>query len=108
MREPSQFACFSHRKRLSASESSYTESDSSPPLGARRRFSALMDTSRFAVPLETDSETLAKGPVKTPAENGPTGPTPQAEGKEAKEGTAGDAGQSPATGEAETGEQRLR
>uniref|UniRef100_A0A670KIF6 non-specific serine/threonine protein kinase n=1 Tax=Podarcis muralis TaxID=64176 RepID=A0A670KIF6_PODMU len=54
-------------KRLSASESSYTESDSSPPLGARRRFSALMDTSRFAVPLETDSESLGKGPAKAPS-----------------------------------------
>uniref|UniRef100_A0A672HDT3 Microtubule associated serine/threonine kinase 1b n=1 Tax=Salarias fasciatus TaxID=181472 RepID=A0A672HDT3_SALFA len=31
-------------KRLSCSESSFTESDSSPPSGARRRFSALMDT----------------------------------------------------------------
>uniref|UniRef100_A0A670KJ91 non-specific serine/threonine protein kinase n=1 Tax=Podarcis muralis TaxID=64176 RepID=A0A670KJ91_PODMU len=69
-------------KRLSASESSYTESDSSPPLGARRRFSALMDTSRFAVPLETDSESLGKGPAKAPAENGPPGSTPQVEGRE--------------------------
>ncbi|XP_053150221.1 microtubule-associated serine/threonine-protein kinase 1 isoform X5 [Hemicordylus capensis] len=89
-------------KRLSASESSYTESDSSPPLGARRRFSALMDTSRFAVPLETDHETLAKGPVRAPTENGATGPSPQAEGKE---GAAGDARQCPAAGEAEAVEQ---
>ncbi|XP_071774620.2 microtubule-associated serine/threonine-protein kinase 1 [Centroberyx gerrardi] len=43
-------------KRLSCSESSFTESDSSPPSGARRRFSALMDTHRFASPLEVDSE----------------------------------------------------
>lgn len=33
------------------------EGDSSPPLGARRRFSALMDTHRFASPLEGDVET---------------------------------------------------
>uniref|UniRef100_A0A3B4ZB85 Microtubule associated serine/threonine kinase 1b n=1 Tax=Stegastes partitus TaxID=144197 RepID=A0A3B4ZB85_9TELE len=44
------------RKRLSCSESSFTESDSSPPSGARRRFSALMDTYRLASPLELDSE----------------------------------------------------
>ncbi|KAJ7992737.1 hypothetical protein DPEC_G00281770 [Dallia pectoralis] len=43
-------------KRLSCSESSFTESDSSPPSGARRRFSALMDTHRFASPLESDPE----------------------------------------------------
>uniref|UniRef100_A0A8C5CYH7 non-specific serine/threonine protein kinase n=1 Tax=Gadus morhua TaxID=8049 RepID=A0A8C5CYH7_GADMO len=40
------------RKRLSCSESLYSEGDSSPPLGARRRFSALMDTHRFASPME--------------------------------------------------------
>uniref|UniRef100_A0A671YKA9 non-specific serine/threonine protein kinase n=1 Tax=Sparus aurata TaxID=8175 RepID=A0A671YKA9_SPAAU len=43
-------------KRLSCSESSFIESDSSPPSGARRRFSALMDTHRLASPLEVDSE----------------------------------------------------
>ncbi|KAM6469947.1 microtubule-associated serine/threonine-protein kinase 1 isoform 3-T3 [Liasis olivaceus] len=91
-------------KQLSASESSYTESDSSPPLGARRRFSALMDTNRFAVPLESDNEILGKGPLKAPAENGSIGPTPQSEGKECKEG-AGDVGQGPAPVEAEAVEQ---
>lgn len=63
-----------------------------------------MDTSRFAVPLETDSETLSKGPAKAPAENGATGPTLQAEGKETKEGAAADAGQCRTTGELETGD----
>uniref|UniRef100_A0A8C7RZ61 non-specific serine/threonine protein kinase n=1 Tax=Oncorhynchus mykiss TaxID=8022 RepID=A0A8C7RZ61_ONCMY len=48
--------CVVSRKRLSCSESSFTESDSSPPSGARRRFSALMDTHRFASPLEADPE----------------------------------------------------
>ncbi|CAK6960335.1 microtubule-associated serine/threonine-protein kinase 1-like isoform X2 [Scomber scombrus] len=43
-------------KRLSCSETSFIESDSSPPSGARRRFSALMDTHRLASPLEVDSE----------------------------------------------------
>ncbi|XP_077413356.1 microtubule-associated serine/threonine-protein kinase 1-like isoform X2 [Vanacampus margaritifer] len=49
-------------KRLSCSESSFTESDYSPPSGARRRFSALMDTHRLASPLEVDSEqSLSRG-----------------------------------------------
>uniref|UniRef100_A0A1A8EA27 non-specific serine/threonine protein kinase n=1 Tax=Nothobranchius kadleci TaxID=1051664 RepID=A0A1A8EA27_NOTKA len=55
-------------KRFSCSESSFTESDSSPPSGARRRFSALVDTYRFASPLELDSELSVSGkqpPVKT-------------------------------------------
>ncbi|XP_067333754.1 microtubule-associated serine/threonine-protein kinase 1-like isoform X3 [Channa argus] len=43
-------------KRLSCSESSFTESESSPPSGARRRFSALMDSHRLPSPLEVDSE----------------------------------------------------
>ncbi|XP_051897750.1 microtubule-associated serine/threonine-protein kinase 1-like isoform X2 [Pristis pectinata] len=47
-------------KRLSASESSYGESDSSPPLTVRRRFSALMDTHKFAAPLEDDTEVTHK------------------------------------------------
>uniref|UniRef100_A0A3Q0R0Y8 non-specific serine/threonine protein kinase n=1 Tax=Amphilophus citrinellus TaxID=61819 RepID=A0A3Q0R0Y8_AMPCI len=56
-------------KRLSCSESLYMEGDASPPLGARRRFSALMDTHRFASPLEGESEflspitTLSPGPA---------------------------------------------
>ncbi|XP_037544398.1 microtubule-associated serine/threonine-protein kinase 1 [Nematolebias whitei] len=55
-------------KRLSCSESFFTELESSPPSGARRRFSALMDTYRFASPLELDSELSLTGkqpPVKT-------------------------------------------
>ncbi|XP_015234878.1 PREDICTED: microtubule-associated serine/threonine-protein kinase 1 isoform X2 [Cyprinodon variegatus] len=55
-------------KRLSCSESFFTESDSSPPSGARRRFSALMDMSRFASPQELDTEPSGPGkqpPVKT-------------------------------------------
>ncbi|KAM7372420.1 hypothetical protein PAMP_009587 [Pampus punctatissimus] len=53
-------------KRLSCSESSFIESES-PPTGARRRFSALMDTHRFASPLEVDAELPVPGrqpPVK--------------------------------------------
>uniref|UniRef100_A0A8C7ZZ77 non-specific serine/threonine protein kinase n=1 Tax=Oryzias sinensis TaxID=183150 RepID=A0A8C7ZZ77_9TELE len=44
------------RKRLSCSESLHMDGDASPPLGARRRFSALMDTHRFASPLEGDPD----------------------------------------------------
>uniref|UniRef100_A0A3P8WA16 non-specific serine/threonine protein kinase n=1 Tax=Cynoglossus semilaevis TaxID=244447 RepID=A0A3P8WA16_CYNSE len=54
-------------KRLSCSETSFTESDYSPPSGARRRFSALMDSHRLASPLEVNSELLVSGrqpPVK--------------------------------------------
>uniref|UniRef100_A0A7N9AVH3 non-specific serine/threonine protein kinase n=1 Tax=Mastacembelus armatus TaxID=205130 RepID=A0A7N9AVH3_9TELE len=53
-------------KRLSCSETSFTESDSSPPSGTRRRFSALMDTHRFASPLELESEPpgSSRQPVK--------------------------------------------
>lgn len=56
------------RKRLSCSESFFTESDSSPPSGARRRFSALMDMSRFASPQELNAEPPGPGkqpPIKT-------------------------------------------
>uniref|UniRef100_A0A8C2KLG8 non-specific serine/threonine protein kinase n=1 Tax=Cyprinus carpio TaxID=7962 RepID=A0A8C2KLG8_CYPCA len=52
-------------KRLSYSESLYMEGDYSPPMGARRRFSALMDTHRFAAPQEGDGELSEKqGAVK--------------------------------------------
>ncbi|MEQ2185949.1 hypothetical protein GOODEAATRI_023462, partial [Goodea atripinnis] len=49
-------------------KSFFTESDSSPPSGARRRFSALMDMSRFASPQELETEAPGLGkqpPVKT-------------------------------------------
>uniref|UniRef100_A0A673LJ64 Microtubule associated serine/threonine kinase 1b n=1 Tax=Sinocyclocheilus rhinocerous TaxID=307959 RepID=A0A673LJ64_9TELE len=52
-------------KRLSCSELSFTESESSSP-GARRRFSALMDTHRFASPLEGDGDVhTCQTPIKT-------------------------------------------
>uniref|UniRef100_A0A3Q3KD32 non-specific serine/threonine protein kinase n=1 Tax=Monopterus albus TaxID=43700 RepID=A0A3Q3KD32_MONAL len=51
-------------KRLSCSESLYMEGDASPPLGARRRFSALMDTHRFASPLEAEPDFLSRQPPK--------------------------------------------
>ncbi|KAK7940232.1 hypothetical protein WMY93_003558 [Mugilogobius chulae] len=48
-------------KRLSCSESSFTESDSSPPSGVRRRFSALMDSHRLA----SDPDQSRQSAVKT-------------------------------------------
>ncbi|XP_030064226.1 microtubule-associated serine/threonine-protein kinase 2 [Microcaecilia unicolor] len=48
------------RKRLSVSESSHTESDSSPPLTARRRCSALVDMPRFAISTEDEGGTQKK------------------------------------------------
>uniref|UniRef100_UPI0037E9777F microtubule-associated serine/threonine-protein kinase 1-like n=1 Tax=Semicossyphus pulcher TaxID=241346 RepID=UPI0037E9777F len=52
-------------KRLSCSESLYMEGDASPPLGARRRFSALMDTHRFASQLDGEPDFLSRQvPIK--------------------------------------------
>ncbi|XP_052393401.1 microtubule-associated serine/threonine-protein kinase 1 isoform X2 [Carassius gibelio] len=52
-------------KRLSCSESSFTESDFSPP-SARQSFSALMDTHRFASQLEGDGDVhTCQTPIKT-------------------------------------------
>ncbi|KAG5832089.1 hypothetical protein ANANG_G00287410 [Anguilla anguilla] len=48
------------RKRLSYSESSFADSDPNSPLGARRRFSALMDVQRFTSPLEGEVEPQVK------------------------------------------------
>uniref|UniRef100_A0A672QIQ0 non-specific serine/threonine protein kinase n=1 Tax=Sinocyclocheilus grahami TaxID=75366 RepID=A0A672QIQ0_SINGR len=63
--KPLYLSCCLCRKRLSCSESSFIESDSSPP-GARRRFSALMDTHRFASPLEGDGDANTRQtPIKT-------------------------------------------
>lgn len=89
--------CVCCRKRLSASEYTCLESESSPPLGARRRFSALMDTSRFAAPLEDDDEPRARGPGR---ENGGPAAAPQAEGKD---GTTGGARDPAAPRDAEAG-----
>ncbi|KAL1005771.1 hypothetical protein UPYG_G00063820 [Umbra pygmaea] len=67
-------------KRLSCSESLYLDGDSSPPLGARRRFSALMDTHRFASQQEDSPDPLTRQPpVKargTSLEGAPVPSTP--------------------------------
>ncbi|CAM4474427.1 unnamed protein product [Leuciscus chuanchicus] len=67
MRDKSWRTSSPEMKRLSCSESLYMEGDFSPPMGARRRFSALMDTHRFAAPQEGDGELSARqGATKTP------------------------------------------
>uniref|UniRef100_A0A8C8GHB3 non-specific serine/threonine protein kinase n=1 Tax=Oncorhynchus tshawytscha TaxID=74940 RepID=A0A8C8GHB3_ONCTS len=62
-------------KRLSGSESLYMDGDSSPPLGARRRFSALMDTHRFASQQEDNPDPLTQKPP-SPGETLGATPTP--------------------------------
>ncbi|KAJ8406860.1 hypothetical protein AAFF_G00297760, partial [Aldrovandia affinis] len=86
-------------KRLSCSESLYMEGDSSPPLGARRRFSALMDTHRFASPLEGDQEPPPRQPpikARGTSLEGATIPHSALEHKTApKEGNGATAGDKP-------------
>ncbi|KAK3530577.1 hypothetical protein QTP86_027862 [Hemibagrus guttatus] len=72
-------------KRLSCSESLYMEGDSSPPLGARRRFSALMDTHRLALPLEGDEETQPQqsgAKSRGPSVEGTTAPSSPSAGEQ--------------------------
>ncbi|KAM4642815.1 microtubule-associated serine/threonine-protein kinase 2-like isoform 2-T2 [Discoglossus pictus] len=59
------------RKRLSASESSHTESDSSPPLTVRRRCSGLVDMPRFAISTE-DELHIQKSPHHPPLQSAST------------------------------------
>ncbi|KAI5935563.1 microtubule-associated serine/threonine-protein kinase 1 isoform X2 [Manis javanica] len=51
-------------KRFSASEASFLEGEASPPLGARRRFSALLEPSRFSAPQEDEDETRLRRPPR--------------------------------------------
>lgn len=52
----------SSSKRFSASEASFLEGEASPPLGARRRFSALLEPSRFNAPQEDEDESRLRRP----------------------------------------------
>uniref|UniRef100_A0AAY4CGA8 non-specific serine/threonine protein kinase n=1 Tax=Denticeps clupeoides TaxID=299321 RepID=A0AAY4CGA8_9TELE len=61
------FVLPSLRKRLSVSESSHTESDSSPPLTVRRRCcSAIIEMPRFAISTEEEATSGRKTPVRGP------------------------------------------
>lgn len=51
-------------KRFSASEASFLEGEASPPLGARRRFSALLEPSRFTAPQEDEDEARLRRPPR--------------------------------------------
>ncbi|XP_058515771.1 microtubule-associated serine/threonine-protein kinase 1-like [Ochotona princeps] len=51
-------------KRFSASEASFLEGEASPPLGARRRFSALLEPSRISAPQEDDDEARLRRPPR--------------------------------------------
>ncbi|XP_032740028.1 microtubule-associated serine/threonine-protein kinase 1 isoform X1 [Lontra canadensis] len=51
-------------KRFSASEASFLEGEASPPLGARRRFSALLEPSRFSAPQEDEDEGRLRRPPR--------------------------------------------
>ncbi|XP_049630570.1 microtubule-associated serine/threonine-protein kinase 2 isoform X2 [Suncus etruscus] len=66
------------RKRLSVSESSHTESDSSPPLTVRRRCSGLLDVPRFSEGPEDAGGTSRRQQQEavgllTPSGEGPSG-----------------------------------
>ncbi|XP_018609703.1 microtubule-associated serine/threonine-protein kinase 2 isoform X4 [Scleropages formosus] len=59
------------RKRLSVSESSHTESDSSPPLTVRRRCcSAIIEMPRFAISAEEDGGSSRRSPSLLPQTSG--------------------------------------
>ncbi|XP_068949777.1 microtubule-associated serine/threonine-protein kinase 2-like isoform X2 [Petaurus breviceps papuanus] len=82
------------RKRLSVSESSHTESDSSPPLGVRRRCSGVLDAPRFpdasdeAGGSPRQSQQLTEGAAfltPQPREGGP-GSTPEQLGERKAQG----------------------
>lgn len=51
-------------KRFSASEASFLEGEASPPLGTRRRFSALLEPSRFSAPQEDEDEARLRRPPR--------------------------------------------
>ncbi|XP_029805866.1 microtubule-associated serine/threonine-protein kinase 2 isoform X1 [Suricata suricatta] len=71
------------RKRLSVSESSHTESDSSPPLTVRRRCSGLLDAPRFPEGPEEASSTPRRQQLEgtwfltPPSGEGVSGPLPE-------------------------------
>ncbi|XP_021574054.1 microtubule-associated serine/threonine-protein kinase 2 [Carlito syrichta] len=71
------------RKRLSVSESSHTESDSSPPMTVRRRCSGLLDVPRFPEGPEETSSTPRRQQqegiwlLTPPSGEGISGPVPE-------------------------------
>ncbi|XP_006900856.1 PREDICTED: microtubule-associated serine/threonine-protein kinase 1 [Elephantulus edwardii] len=72
-------------KRFSASEASFLEGEASPPLGARRRFSALLEPSRFSSPQEDEDEVRLRRPPRPSSD-----PPGSLEARASKEGAIGD------------------
>uniref|UniRef100_A0A7N9D5D1 non-specific serine/threonine protein kinase n=1 Tax=Macaca fascicularis TaxID=9541 RepID=A0A7N9D5D1_MACFA len=76
------------RKRLSVSESSHTESDSSPPMTVRRRCSGLLDAPRFPEGPEEASSALRRQPqegiwvLTPPSGEGASGPVAERPGEQ--------------------------
>ncbi|XP_023077249.1 microtubule-associated serine/threonine-protein kinase 2 isoform X1 [Piliocolobus tephrosceles] len=76
------------RKRLSVSESSHTESDSSPPMTVRRRCSGLLDAPRFPEGPEEASSALRRQPqegiwvLTPPSGEGASGPVAERSGEQ--------------------------
>ncbi|XP_024111923.1 microtubule-associated serine/threonine-protein kinase 2 isoform X7 [Pongo abelii] len=76
------------RKRLSVSESSHTESDSSPPMTVRRRCSGLLDAPQFPEGPEEASSTLRRQPqegiwvLTPPSGEGVSGPVTEPSGEQ--------------------------
>uniref|UniRef100_A0A2K6D3Z1 non-specific serine/threonine protein kinase n=1 Tax=Macaca nemestrina TaxID=9545 RepID=A0A2K6D3Z1_MACNE len=83
-------------KRFSASEATFLEGEASPPLGARRRFSALLEPSRFSAPQEDEDEARLRRPPRPSSD-----PPGSLDARAAKEETQGEgtssAGDSEAT-----------
>ncbi|XP_004616661.1 microtubule-associated serine/threonine-protein kinase 1 isoform X1 [Sorex araneus] len=71
-------------KRFSASEASFLEGEASPPLGARRRFSALLEPSRFSAPQEDEDEARLRRPPRPSSD--PPGSLDARVSKEAAQG----------------------
>ncbi|XP_030768488.1 microtubule-associated serine/threonine-protein kinase 2 isoform X9 [Rhinopithecus roxellana] len=76
------------RKRLSVSESSHTESDSSPPMTVRHRCSGLLDAPRFPEGPEEASSALRRQPqegiwvLTPPSGEGASGPVAERSGEQ--------------------------
>lgn len=87
-------------KRFSASEASFLEGEASPPLGARRRFSALLEPSRFSAPQEDEDETRLRRPPRPSSD-----PPSSLDARVSKEAAHGDG--TPSAGDPEASEFRL-
>lgn len=81
-------------KRFSASEATFLEGEASPPLGARRRFSALLEPSRFSSPQEEEDEARLRRPPRPSSD-----PPGSLDARAAKETPPGDG--TPSAGDSE-------